>query len=495
MSKLLQRHQLHDYQTATVNEILDFFFYALFLDMGLGKTVTALTAIVDLLRVGDITNVLVTAPKRVAETTWPDEITNWRHTQHLKISRIVGTAKQRRHALKVKADVYLIGRENIPWLIGQYGGSMLPFDMLVIDESSSFKNHKSQRFKALKGVLASFRRILLLTGTPAPNGLIDLWSQIFILDRGERLGRFIGNYRREYFNEGKKNGNIVYSYKIKRDGEARIHHAISDICMSMKAADYLDLPGRVDNIITLTMPSKLAEQYETFEREQVLEFLEYQEKLKQDRIRDLPVDLDDNEDGWDADLDDWEDGEPPQVYAVNAAALTNKLLQFANGAVYDTEKDWHAVHDLKLDAALEVIEAANGKPVLIGWTYRSDRERLMKKLKAYNPVNLKTEQHIRDWNNGNILVMMMHPASGGHGLNLQKGGHHILWFGNPWSSELYQQFNARLDRQGQTEVVSINRLVVAGTMDEEVVAALNRKTATQNELMAAVKFRIDKYRK
>jgi len=471
---MLDRHNLHSYQNKGVEHGLEYSHAALFKEMGLGKTVTTLTLINTLIYEElEISSVLIIAPKRVAENVWTSEIKKWAHLNHLTTSRVTGTAKQRKHALKVKADIYLIGRDNVAWLCGQYGGSMLPFDMLVIDESSSFKNHRSKRFTALKRVQPSFARVLLLTGTPAPNGLLDLWAQIYLLDRGERLGKFISHYRQAFFRNVSKS--TQYSkFKIVGDGEQRIYDRIQDICLSMKAEDYLELPGRIVNDIKITFPPALAKKYRDFEREQVLELLN-------------------------------ELGEEKDVTAANAAALSGKLRQFSNGAVYasvpfgmepprgDAREVLH-IHDLKLDAAEEIVEAAQGKPVLIGWAFRHDRNRLLKRLKKYGVKCLDKEEDIDAWNRGEIPVMLMHPASGGHGLNLQAGGNILLWFGPPWSLELYQQFNARLDRQGQLERVFIHRLIVEGTIDEEVIASLERKDKKQDGLMVAVRARLQKYR-
>ena len=459
----MNKNDMHEYQLTSVDHIIDNTHSALFLEMGLGKTVSTLTA-VDILMFEelDIMNALVVAPKRVAESVWDTEIEKWEHLEHLKVSKIVGNDKQRRKALSEKADIYTIGRDNIAWLCGQFGGSMLPFDMLIIDELSSFKNPKSVRFKALRGVQPSFKRVVGLTGTPAPNGLIDLWSQVYLLDRGKRLGKFISHYREDYFKPGKRNGAIVYTYDLATDSERKIHEKIGDICMSMKAKDYLTLPGRIDNIINIKFTPEIQSQYDEFEKEQVLAL-----------------------------FPDLEDGK--EISAVNAAALSNKLLQFANGAVYDENKKFHVVHDLKIDAAKELIEDANGKPVLIAWTYRHDMERLKVALKQYKPRELKTPEDIIDWNEGKIQVMLMHPASGGHGLNLQAGGHIIIWFGQTWSLELEQQFNARLDRQGQKEVVIINKLVACKTIDQDVIKSQERKSAKQDGLMEAVKAKIKKY--
>lgn len=454
---------MHEYQFTGLNHIFQHEACALFLEMGLGKTVTTLTAINTLIYEElDINTALVVAPKRVAESVWDTECEVWSHLNHLKVVKIAGSVKQRLAALRSKADIYTIGRDNIAWLCGQYGGSMLPFDMLVLDELSGFKNPKSIRFKALRQVQPSFKRIVGLTGTPAPNSLIDLWSQIYLLDRGERLGKFITKYREEYFKPGKRNGAIIYNYDISKQNEALIHNKISDICMSMKAKDYLKLPGLIENIIKLQFDDELQKKYDTFEEEQVLQLFAGQP-------------------------------EGEGISAVNGAALVNKLLQFANGAVYDADKNYHIVHDLKIEATKEIVEAANGKPVLIAWTYRSDMHRLMAALKEYNPRELKTDKDIKDWNLGKIQVLMMHPASGGHGLNLQHGGNIIVWFGQTWSQELYEQLIARLHRQGQTEIVIMHKLVAAKTEDENVIKAQEIKGARQNRLMEGVKARIKKY--
>lgn len=463
MTKILNKSDLHGYQNTSIAHIIENPYCGLFLDMGLGKTVASLTAVDRLMYEDfDLDTALVVAPKRVVESVWEQEKNKWSHLKHLKISKIHGNPKQRKAALAVKADIYLVSRDNLAWLIGLYGGSMLPFDMLVIDESSSFKNHKSVRFKALRGVQSSFQRIVILTGTPSPNGLVDIWSQIFILDRGHRLGKFITRFREEYFKPGKRNGAIVYNYNIQKDGEERIYDKIGDICISMEAKDYLDLPGKIDIPVYINFPPELQEKYDKFERDQVMEI-----------------------------IDGLEDGQ--EISAVNAAALSNKLLQFANGAVYDEDKNYHVVHDLKLDETEEIIKNACGKPVLVAWTYRHDMYRLKEKLKKYNPRELKTDQDITDWNNGKIQVLLMHPASGGHGLNLQEGGNIIVWFGQTWSLELYKQLNARLNRQGQTEVVAIHHLIATKTWDQKVIASLGRKNRTQQSLMDAVKAKIKQY--
>ncbi len=452
---------LHAYQREAVNHILQTPNCGLMLDMGLGKTVSTLTATNKLIYEElEVSKALIVAPKRVTENVWSTECEKWDHLKHLRISKVIGNEAKRKEALRAKADLYIISRDNIAWLCGQYGGSMLPFDMLIIDESSSFKNPKAGRFKALKAVQPSFDRVVLLTGTPAPNGLIDLWSQIYLLDRGERLGKTITMYRDRYFSPNQRNGHIVYNYKINGGGEERIHAKIKDICMSMKAVDYLDMPERINNVINLNLSPEVAQQYAEFEREQVLELIE------------------------------------SDITAVNAAALSNKLLQFANGAIYDEDKKAHEVHQVKLEALEEIIENANGKPVLIAWTFRHDLSRLLKKLNKYKPVQLKTGQHIKDWNAGKIQVMLMHPASGGHGLNLQSGGNIIVWFGQTWSLELYQQLNARLYRQGQKNGrVFIHHLAVQGTLDMDVIRSLENKNSKQEGLMKAIKSKIAKYGK
>lgn len=459
----MNESNMHGYQLEAVDHIIDNNSCGLFLEMGLGKTVSTLTALNRLMYEElEVDRVLVIAPKRVVESVWSAEGEKWKHLKNLRFSKIIGSEKARKKALNAPADIYLISRDNVAWLCGQYGGSMLPFDTLVIDELSSFKNPKSLRFKALRQVQPSFSRVIGLTGTPTPQGLIDLWSQVYLLDRGERLGKFITRYRETYFRPGKRNGAIVYKYEISEESERQIYDKISDICMSMKAKDYLKLPGRIDNIIKLPLSETLRKQYVEFEKEQVLQLFE-----------DQPLD--------------------EAISAVNAAALSNKLLQFANGAVYDGERNVHEIHKVKLEALKELIDDANGKPVLVAWAYRHDIDRIKEYLKKYDLRELKNDQDIQDWNAGKIQVMTMHPASGGHGLNLQSGGNIIVWFGQTWSLELEQQFNARIHRQGQTEAVIVNKLVCEKTLDEDVVQAIDFKSGNQDRLMDAVKARIKKY--
>lgn len=460
---MLTEKNLHNYQKACVQHIIDNRYCGLFLDMGLGKTATTLTALNYLLNdYCEINTILVVAPKRVTESVWQEEAEKWEHLKSLRFSKIIGNEVQRITAIKAKADIYLISRDNIAWLCALYGGGKLPFDMVVVDELSSFKSYKSQRFKALRSARPYLKRFVGLTGTPAPNGLIDLWPQIYLMDRGDRLEKTITRYREKYFRPGRTNGQVVYSYDLLSDSEYLIHKKIEDICISMKAEDYLDMPEKADNYIKLKMPETLKKKYQDFEKDKILE---------------LSASL--NESG--------------VINVTNAATLSNKLLQFANGAIYDEERNVHTIHSIKLDALKEIVEDANGKPVLVAWTYQFDRDRIMEALKAYKPRELKTNKDIEDWNAGKIQVMLAHPASAGHGLNLQAGGNIIVWFGQTWSLELYQQFNARLHRQGQQERVIVHHLILEGSHDEDVISALRKKDSKQNSLMQSIKAKIDKY--
>lgn len=460
---MLRRKDLKSYQRKTVALGKARGAYGLFLDMGLGKTVSALTIISDLIDGLDISNVLIIAPKRVIESVWRQEAAKWVHTKHLKFSTIHGTQKQRLEALNKEADVYLVSKDNFVWLTGVFGGSYLPFDMLIIDESSTFKNPDSLRFKALKNVVKSFKRRLILTGTPASNGLIDLWSQIYILDFGARLGDTFGKYKARYFQADKRRGEHIYSYKLQeKEYDEIIHDKISDICVSMATKDYLDLPPLIENDVLVNFDSKLMEKYYEFEEEKVLEF--------------------------------FGDGEPITIAATQA--ITNKLLQFANGAVYDENKNYHEVHKLKLEALDEIIESANGKPVLTSVCFRSDFERIAAHFKSLKPVKMETQKQIDDWNAGKIRLMLLHPASGGHGLNLQYGSNHMALFGLNWSLELYQQFIKRVHRQGNThEKIFLHKILAPGTYDDKVVASLFSKDRVQSSLMDAVKELRKKYLK
>lgn len=455
---MLGLEDLHSYQNFGVDHIIKNPAAGLFLDMGLGKTVTTLTAIRELIFRMEVENVLVVAPKRVAESVWMQEAVKWGHTAELTFSLVAGPPKKRKAALAARADVYLISRDNVAWLCDQYGGRMLPFDMLVIDELSSFKNHQSQRFKALKRARGSLSRVVGLTGTPAPNGLIDLWAQMYILDGGDRLGASIGRFRAEYFKPDKQNAGIVYSYKPKDASSGdRIHKAIGDIVISMKAEEYLDMPERVVINHQVALSPEVERKYKDFEAVQVMELL---------------TELGSKE-----------------ISVANAAALSNKLLQFANGAVYDENKNYHVVHNLKLEALEEIREGANGKPLLVAVAFRHDAARILEKYRKSIDVRvLDGQRDIDDWNAGKVDMLVLHPASGGHGLNIQHGSNYLVWFGLNWSLELYKQLVARLWRQGQkAKQVFIYHLVSAGTLDERVLQSIAKKDGTEAELLDAVK--------
>ncbi len=458
------------YQAYTTQRIIDGTCGPL-LDMGLGKTVATLTAIEELIyKRREVKKVLVIAPLLIADQVWTAEINKWDHLKHLRVSKILGSERKRKEALLRKADIYIINRENVAWLVGFYGRGF-PYDMAVVDESSSFKNPDSQRFKALRQVAPLIKRKYILTGTPIPNGLLGLWSQVYILDRGKRLGDSYKVYQKSYFIPNKRDSNRVFSYKLMQPEkknedlfgsdiyERIIHEKIEDICFSMKAEDYLQLPKRIDRIREVQLSDKAFRMYEEFEREQVLA-------------------LDQEE----------------EITALSAAALCTKLLQFSNGAVYDSDKKYHVVHNDKLDALEEIVEGADGHPVLIFYSYQHDLERIRKRFATYEFMTMKDPGAIDDWNSGKVEVMAAHPASAGHGLNLQAGGNIIVWFGIPWSLELYQQANARLHRQGQQKPVIIHHLVTAGTMDVDVMEALAGKANKQDALMRAVKARIEKYK-
>lgn len=460
---MLQRNQLHSYQNRGVQHIIDNPFCALFLDMGLGKTVTTLTAIKELMDACIITNALVVAPKKVTQVTWTDEIKNWAHLQDLTISVIDGDVKHRRAAMAKKADIYAVSRDNIVWLVTEYGGIKLPFDMVVIDELSSFKNQASKRFRAMKRVRKFIPRVVGLTGTPSPNGLIDLFAQMYLIDEGERLGKTITGYRDRFFRPDKRNGDIVYTYALKQpadETEKQISDLISDIAISMTAEDYLEMPDKIMLFDTVELPNKVYDNYLDFEREQVLELINSDE----------------------------------MITAASAAALSNKLQQYANGAIYDADRNVKHIHDEKLEKLQEIVEAANGAPVLVAYSFIHDLDRIMNALKEYKPVKLEKPEHIAQWNEGKIQVLITHPASAGHGLNLQKGGNILVWFGNTWSLELYMQFNARLYRQGQTKPVYIHHIVSKGTVDEKIIKALSGKKETQDGLMQSIKELMEKYK-
>ena len=452
------KYKPYHYQAYATQWIIDKKKSALFLEMGMGKSIATLTAILELMYdYFDVAKVLVIAPLRVASTTWEEEVEKWDHLKGLRISKVLGSEKQRVAALYRKADIYIINRENITWLVERFDSDW-PFDMVVIDELSSFKSSKAQRFKALKKVRPFIKRMVGLTGTPAPNGLIDLWPQIYLLDGGERLGKTVTGYREKYFLPDKRNQMIVYTWKLKEGAEGAIYERLSDICVSMKAKDYLELPDRINNVISVELPMKAKEQYDRLEKELILSI------------------------------------EEADVLAGSAAVLANKLLQMANGAVYDEDGEVKPIHDEKLKALDELIETANGKPVLVFYGYQHDKDRVLKHLKKLKPRILQTDQDIKDWNQGKVQVLLAHPASAGHGLNLQTGGNIIIWFGLTWSLELYQQANARLWRQGQKQSVVIHHIIAKDTIDDRVMKALEDKDVSQAALMEAVKARMNQYK-
>ncbi|MBO4125914.1 SNF2-related protein [Streptococcus suis] len=449
---------LHNYQVVAKDFIIGHPYAAVILDMGMGKTATTLSAVNELMFDRfEVTKVLVIAPLRVANTVWSDEIEQWAELRHLRYSKIVGTPKQRKVALQKDADIYIVNRENLPWLVEQCS-PYFKWDMVVIDELSSFKSWQSKRFKAFMVMRPYMKRIVGLTGTPSSNGLMDLFAEFKVIDGGERLGHFIGEFRSRYFEEGRRNGNIVYEYIPMDYAECQIQDKISDITISMKALDYLDMPELISTKKLVRMSEKEKEKYSQFKKEYVLSELE----------------------GLD-------------VTAANAASLTNKLVQLSNGAVYSDDHMVVALHEQKLDALEDILESANGEPVLVAYWFKHDLARIigcLEKLKVKSRV-LKTEEDIREWNKGNVPVGLLHPAGAGHGLNLQKGGHHLVWFGLTWSLELYQQTNARLWRQGQeSETVVIQHIVTEGTIDEEILKALENKDAQQERLIAAVKAQV-----
>lgn len=444
----------HDYQRYAAEFIITHPISALLLDMGLGKTSITLTAINDLLFDSfEIHKVLVVAPLRVARDAWSAEIEKWEHLKNLQYSVVVGPAQERLKALCTPADIYIINRENIQWLVEE-SGLTFDFDMAVIDELSSFKNHQSKRFKAFMKVRPKLKRIVGLTGTPASNGLMDLFAEFKLLDMGERLGRLIGQYRNAYFQPDKRNGMVVYSYKPLPDAEQRIYDKISDITISMKATDHLKMP----ELISAEYMVQLSEN----------------EKEKYDRLKkDLIFSTEDNE-----------------VPAANAASLSNKLSQMANGAVYSDDGETVHIHDRKLDALEDIIESMNGRPLLVAYWFKHDLERIKKRFEIRE---IKSSEDISDWNSGKIPVALIHPASAGHGLNLQSGGSTLVWFGLTWSLELYQQTNARLWRQGQTaDTVVIQHIIAKSTIDEQIMKALKTKDTTQAALITAVKAEVHK---
>lgn len=450
--------QPHPYQAYCIERLLTDTALGLYLDMGLGKTVITLTAIADLeYNRFQVSRALVIAPKKVAEATWQREASKWDHLRHLRFSTILGSEAKRIRALNTPADVWVINRENIPWLV-EYCRNAWPFDMVVIDESSSFKNHKAKRFKALTWVRKYILRIVELTGTPAPNGLLDLWAQIYLLDGGQRLGKRITQFRERYFDPDQRGRDMVYSYKPKDGAGHVIRQLIGDICVSMKAEDYITLPDCTYDDIPVVLDARAKQAYARLEREMLLQ------------VDESTID------------------------AGSAAVLTNKLLQLCNGAVYDEQRHAVEIHRCKIDAFLETVEALGGQSVLVFYNFQHDLERIEAALSGsgLRVRRLTGPDEEAAWNNREIDILLAHPASCAYGLNLQQGGNHVIWFGLNWSLELYQQANKRLHRQGQASKVIVHHLVVTGGVDEDVIAALNDKCTTQDRLMQALKARIER---
>ena len=454
------KYEPHNYQKYAIDYIEEHPIAAVLLDMGLGKTVIVLTAVNDLkYNRFAVRRVLVIAPKKVAEATWNNEAQKWDHLKLLRIIPVLGSQSKRVRALNTPGDVYVINRENVQWLVDYYRNDW-PFDMVVVDESSSFKNHQAKRFKSLTWVRNKISRMVELTGTPAPNGLIDLWSQIYLLDGGQRLGKTIGGFRQRYFDPDQRNAQQIFSYRPKDGAGDSIYGKLSDICISMKASDYLELPEMVYDDIPVQLDTKAAAAYKKLERDMLLE-------------------VDENE-----------------ITATTAATLGNKLLQLGNGAVYDENKQAVEIHQCKIEAFLETVEALQGQSALVFYNFKHDRDRI---LKATAKSGLRVRvyrgpQDADDWNAHKIDLLLAHPASTAYGLNLQDGGNHIIWFGLNWSLELYQQANKRLHRQGQKNRVFVHNLVVQGSMDEDVLDALQGKSTTQESLLRALWVRIEKAR-
>ena len=446
------KYEPHEYQKYAEQFILNHPVSAVFLDVGMGKSAISLTAINELcLDSFEIRKVLVIAPLRVARDTWPAEIHKWDHLSGLTYSVAVGTEEERKAALMQKAFIYIINRENVDWLVTK-SGLPFDFDMIVIDELSSFKSHTAKRFRSLLKVRPRVKRIVGLTGTPCSNTLLDLWAEFRILDMGQRLGRYITGYRSTFFQPDKRNAQMVFSYKPLPDAEQKIYNLISDITISMRSCDYLKLPECIMNVVPVCMDEKERKIYDTFRTDMVA------------KIKDEEID------------------------AVNAAVLSGKLLQMASGAVYDEDGRTLPIHDRKLDALEDLIEAANGKPVMVCYWFKHDLERIKKR---FSVREIKTSKDIEDWNNGNIPLALIHPSSAGHGLNLQSGGSILVWFSLTWSLELYQQANGRLHRQGQKDTVIIHHIVCADTIDEDVMKALSRKEHIQSALIDAVKANLE----
>lgn len=448
------RFKLYEYQKSCVDRVVNDDSVGLFLDMGLGKTLITLTSINELMyRRFEVGKVLIIAPKKVAEATWQDEINKWPHLKHLRVSTVMGTLKQREAALSVPADIYITNREQTKWIV-DYLKTKWPFDMVVLDEFSSFKNHSSQRFKALKSIRPKIKKVVGLTGTPSPNGLLDLWAQVFLLDQGKRLGRSFHAYRSNFFTSDF----MGYSYEPRKGADEEILERISDICVSMKSEDYLELPDMIKSYTTVKLDNKARKAYNILAKQQVMN-------------------VDTN-----------------TIEAVNAAALSNKLLQLANGAVYDEDREVIHIHDCKLDAFMEMVEGLNGKSALVFYSFKHDLDRLVEALDKtklrYRLLSSSEDQ--KAWNNREVDVLLAHPSSCAYGLNLQAGGNYVIWYGLTWNLELYEQANKRLHRNGQTDKVIVHHLVVEDSRDEDVVKALESKNLTQDQVMESLKARINK---
>ena len=450
------RFEPHPYQTDAIRWVLEHPRCALFLDMGLGKTVSTLTAICQLMDEGELATTLVVAPKKVAESTWSAECAKWDHLRHLRVSKVMGTTKQRAEALAADADIYVVGRDSLVWM-ETHLKRRFPFDALVLDELTSFKNPQAQRFKVVKRWTAQADRVVGLTGTPTPNSLLDLWAQMYCIDQGERLGEFVTKFRAQYFNSIPI-GHVATKYVIRNGCDRQILNRIADICMTMQAKDYLQLPALTEITERIELSAPLMRQYKQFEREQVLQF------------------------GTD----------PEVVTATNAAALMSKLSQFASGSVYDEDHNVHTVHSEKLDRLCEIVEEAHS-PVLVFYQFRHEVYSITAKLKGLRVRAYEGEADLADWNAGNIDVLLAHPASTAYGLNMQQGGHYIVWYGTGWNLEQYQQANARLHRQGQRHPVTAYRLICTGTVDEMANAAIERKSGAQQGVIDALKTLIKQY--
>lgn len=450
----------HPYQAYCIDRVIKQPKIGLFLDMGLGKTIITLQAIYELkYNRFAVQKVLIIAPKKVAEATWQREAQKWGGVEILRISTVLGSLSKRVKALNTPADIYIINRDNVTWLVDYYKNDW-PFDMVVADESSSFKNHAAKRFKSLAHMYNHIKRMVLLTGTPTPKGLIDLWAQIYLLDRGQTLGRTYTSFRDHFFIPDRRSQTVIYSYKPKDTAENDVLRAISHLCVSMKSEDYLTLPPVIEDIVPVQLSPKAQRDYDEMETRMVLELVESGE----------------------------------EITAVSAAALSTKLQQLANGAVYDELRNVHEIHDCKIEAFMELIEQLSGKPVLVFYNFKHDLDRLKKSLakSRLTVKELKGAVEEREWNEGKIDVLLAHPASTAYGLNLQDGGNHVIWFGLNWSLELYQQANKRLHRQGQKEKVIIHHLISIGTRDEDMMTALEQKADAQEYVLQSLKARIDK---